>query len=115
MSPLKTMACIGAALALGAIAPSPALADPEFTDWGTVVSLQGGWVVDQALVFHSAPLKNPDHCTVTNNGYITNLEHAGHTLFHTMLLSALLTRREVALVIGGCRENRPQIISVAIR
>jgi len=91
-------------------------AAPVFTPFGSVVALQAGWVDDQVLVFHSVnPMTNPDGCTVVTNGYITNPADPGHNLFHSMLLSALLNRREVAMVISGCFLDRPRIVSVSIR
>ena len=96
------------------------LAQPQFTPWARVTVLQVGWVVDQMLVFLDAPgaPTNPDGCSLTTNGYVTNPAHAAHDMFHTMLMSALISGRQVALVISGCyptNQDRPQIISVAIK
>lgn len=100
----------------------PFLNDPsllraaQVTNWGTLVALQGGWGIDRMLVFHAIPIVNADPpCSITTNGYIVNETHSGHNLFNTMLLTALLNRREVQFVILGCYENRPQIVSVSIR
>jgi hypothetical protein len=87
----------------------------ESSDWGRVVALQAGWTIDRMLVFHSAPMKNPDGCSLVTNGYIIDENAPGHKTFYALLLSALLNQREVAFVIGGCFENRPQIVSVSIR
>jgi hypothetical protein len=88
----------------------------QWTSWGTVATLQGGWGIDRMLVFHAAPMINSDPpCQILTNGYIVNETHTGHTLFNTMLMTALLNKREVAFVISGCYEQRPQIVSVAIR
>jgi hypothetical protein len=111
----RKMVCVAVAVVLNAMVSGPSRAAPEATEWGTLAAVQAGWVVDQMLVFHNAPLKNPDNCKVTTNGYITSVDHPGHTLFHTMLLSAVLTRREVQFVVAGCREDRPLIVSVGIR
>ena len=88
-----------------------------WTNWATVVTLQGGWGIDRMLVFHGAPMVNNTDppCQILTNGYIVNETHTGHTLFNTMLMTALLNKREVAFVISGCYEQRPQIVSVAIR
>ena len=69
------------------------------------------------LVFIDAPgsLTNPDGCPLTTNGYVTNPTHAAHDMFHTMLMSALISGRQVAMVISGCYVDRPQIVSVAIK
>jgi len=78
--------------------------------------MQVGWVVDRMLVFHNTPaLTNPDGCPVINNGYIINETDAGRKTAYAMLLSALLNQREVAMVIDGCFQGRPRIISVSIR
>lgn len=105
---------IAAALA----GPAATLADaaPQFTPWGRVVSLQAGWVVDRMLVFHgTGALTNPDGCTIVTNGYIIRESDPGHRTFYAMLLSAMLNQRDVAMVISGCFEQRPRIVSVAIR
>jgi hypothetical protein len=68
------------------------------------------------LVFHNMPMTNAEPpCNLLTNGYIVNESQTGHDLFNTMLLTALLNRREVQFVILGCFENRPQIVSVSIR
>jgi hypothetical protein len=85
------------------------------SDWGTLVSLQAGWVVDRMLVFHSAPIRNPGACSVLNNGYIINETDGGRSTFYAFLMSALLNKREVQFVVSGCFENRPRIVSVSIR
>jgi hypothetical protein len=90
-------------------------AAPQFTPWAKVTVLQSGWFVDRMLVFIDAPgIVNPDGCTLDTNGYILNENHTGRNLFNTMLLSAFLNGREVALVISGCWDTRPQVVSVAI-
>ncbi len=90
-------------------------AEPQFTDFGRVVTLQAGWTIDRMLVFHSAPMKNPDNCSLTTNGYIIDENAPGHKTFYALLLGAFLNGKETALVISGCFEQRPQIVSVAIR
>jgi hypothetical protein len=85
------------------------------TEWGNVEALQAGWVVDRMLVFHNAPLKNPDNCSITTNGYIINETDPGRQTFYAMLLSALVGKRQVAFVVSGCFEQRPRIVSVSIR
>jgi hypothetical protein len=88
----------------------------QVSDWGTLTALQAGWEIDRMLVFHAAPITDADPpCPLLTNGYIVNEEHTGHNLFNTMLITALLNRREVSFVILGCFEDRPQIVSVSIR
>ncbi len=66
-------------------------------------------------VYHSAPLVNPDHCSVTNGGYTTNSNDPDHSLFHTILLNAFMNKKEVQLLIRNCVNDKPQIIGVNIR
>jgi hypothetical protein len=40
---------------------------------------------------------------------------SGHSLFHTLLLSAFLNRKEVSLLIDGCVFSKPRIIAAKIR
>jgi hypothetical protein len=90
-------------------------AEPQFTDFGRVVTLQAGFTIDRMLVFHSAPMINPDNCPLTTNGYIIDENAPGHKTFYALLLGAFLNGKETALVISGCFEQRPRIVSVAIR
>lgn len=107
-------------LQLGSFANDPSLtrAAPQFTPWRKVIALQHGWYVERTLVFLEGTtdvnIVNPDSCSLRNNGYILNENHTGRNLFNAMLLSAFLNGREVAMVISGCFDNRPQVISVAI-
>jgi hypothetical protein len=112
---MNRISLIASAIIVNTMLAGPVYAADAVSDWGTVVSLQAGWTVDRMLVFHNAAMKNPESCSLTTNGYIIDENAPGHTLFNTLLLSALLTRREVALVILGCFENRPRIVSVSIR
>ena len=57
---------------------------------------------------------NPGGCSVTNAGYATNPADTGHSLFHTLLLSAFLNRKEVAILVSGCVFDKPRIIGVKI-
>lgn len=111
----KLSACRAAALLAAAVVAAPTWAAMAYTDWGSVTSLEGGWTVDSMSVAHSAPLVNPDFCSVTNAGYATNPADSGHSLFHTMLLGAFLNRKETRMLISGCAFNKPRVISVHIR
>jgi hypothetical protein len=92
-----------------------ALAQTEqYTQWGSVQELEAGWGEDTMSVRHSAALVNPGGCSITNAGYATNPADTGHSLFHTLLLSAFLNRKEVALLVSGCVYNKPRIIAVKI-
>lgn len=111
---------------LGGLAPAVILAGAillghvahaaeQVSDWGSVQLIEAGWVVDSMAVFHSAPVVNPGSCSVTNAGYATNPADAGHSLFHTTILSAFMNRKEVRFLISGCVFNKPRIISVSVR
>ena len=102
-------------VSLVAWAPTAFAQAERYTDWGSVQELEAGWVLDAMAVRHSAPMVNPGGCSVTNAGYATNPADAGHSLFHTLLLSAFLNRKEVALLVSGCAFDKPRIISVKIR
>jgi hypothetical protein len=116
MSMKKFLNRMVVAVALLGSATTLADAAPQFTPWGRITTLQNGWVVDRMLVFQgNGALTNPDGCSLVTNGYIINEADAGRRTQYAMLLSALLNQREVAMVISGCFQNRPRIISVAIR
>jgi hypothetical protein len=104
-------------IALGLLGSVATVADAaQFTPWGRVRQLQNGWVVDRMLVWHgTGALTNPDGCSILNNGYIINENDPGHRTAYAMLLSAFLNQRDVTMVISGCFENRPRIVSVAVR
>jgi hypothetical protein len=104
-------------VAIALFASTATLADAaQFTPWGRVTTLQNGWVVDRMLVFQGAgALTNPDGCPLVTNGYIINETDPDRRASYTMLLAAFLNQREVALVISGCFQQRPRIVSVAIR
>ncbi len=102
------------AFAVTSVAPSAAQAAPQFSQWGSVQELEAGWALDTMAVRHSAPVVNPDGCAVTNAGYATNPADPGHSLFHTLLLSAFLNRKEVALLISGCVFDKPRVIAVKL-
>jgi hypothetical protein len=115
---LRTKIAVAAATVLGLVGTmtSPSNADPTFTPWARVTSMQVGWVVDRMLVFHNTPtLTNPNGCPIVTNGYIIKETDPDRKTSYAMLLSAVLNQREVAMVIDGCFEGRPRIISVAIR
>ncbi len=83
------------------------------SEWGLVNVISVGW--GSMAVYHSAPLVNPDDCSVTNGGYTTNPNDPDHSLFHTILLNAFMNKKEVQLLIRDCVNDKPQIIGVNIR
>jgi hypothetical protein len=115
MRTFNRMVQIASVVIATAMFAGPSYAQNAVSDWGSLVSLQAGWIVDRMLVFHSAPLRNPGGCSTTNNGYIINETDGGRSTFYALLMSALLNRREVQFVVSGCFENRPRIVSVSIR
>ncbi|MEO8259663.1 MAG: hypothetical protein ABI868_20120 [Acidobacteriota bacterium] len=92
-----------------------AQAGTQYTAWGSVQDLEAGWGDDAMSIRHSAALVNPGACPVTAGGYATNPADAGHSLFHTLLLSGFLNRKEVALLISGCVYGKPRVIAVKLR
>ncbi len=115
---LRTKVALAAVTFLGVAGAmtSPANAVPTFSPWARVLSMQVGWVLDRMLVFPNTPsLTNPDACPIVTNGYILKETDADRKTSYAMLLSAVLNQREVTMVIDGCFEGRPRIISVAIR
>lgn len=112
----KTMLTSAMVLGLTAAIASPTIAAPTFTPWARVKEMQVGWVVDRMLVFHNTPsLTNPDGCRIIDNGYIISEMDPDRRTSYAMLLSAILNQREVAMVINGCFQERPRIVSVSIR
>src|SRR5829696_5376523 len=111
--PAVAVALLFATASVHTPAPRTAVA-PQYTQWGSVQELEGGWGVDAMSVRHSAPLVNPDGCSVTTAGYATNPADTGHSVFHTLLLSTFLNRKEVSLLVSGCVFDKPRIISVKV-
>jgi hypothetical protein len=106
---------IALALSVGAIISASANA-AQVTPWATVVALQDGWVVDRMLVFHNvATLTNPGGCSIVTNGYIISEADPVRKTSYDMLIAAKIYNKQVAFVIDGCFQQRPRIVSVAIR
>ena len=103
--------CSIASTAVVHLAAQPAL---QYTAWGSVQELEGGWGEDTMAIRHSAPMVNPGACPVTNGGYATNPADSGHSLFHTLVLSGFLNRKEVSLLISGCAYGKPRVIAVKL-
>jgi len=116
--PLKSLAKIMAILSACFSFVSVVDGAETWTDWGSIVWLEAGWELDTIAVGHSAPrMVNPDNCPVAapGAGYATNPADAGHSLFHTVALSAFLNKKEVRLLISKCVFNKPRIIAIQIR
>lgn len=110
---LVAAAWLPAALALS----SPSVAgDHTWTAAASVLSLEGGWGTDAMSVAHNAPVVNPAVCAVQNAGYATLNTDTGRSLYHTLLLAAMLNGKQAQILIHGtlCAFNKPRIISVKI-
>jgi hypothetical protein len=107
-------ACLAVGFAGGLMLAGPAAAQTA-TEWGAVQQIEAGWAEDTMAVWHSAPIVNPDGCRVTSAGYATSPADAGHSLFHTVIMSAWLNRKEVMLRVAGCVYDKPRILSVSVR
>jgi hypothetical protein len=92
-----------------------AMAAPEWTGWGQIIEIEAGWVADSAaLRLSSTGVVNPSGCPVTDYGYVTNPADPGHSWFHTIALSALVSGKPVALLIDGCYADKPRVISIKV-
>lgn len=111
----RNVSRLGIIVAAAVLFGEVAQAAETYSDWGSVRSIETGWVLDTMAVSHSATMVNPDGCRVTNAGYATNPADPGHNLFHTVTLSAFLNRKEVRFLISGCVFDKPRIIGVSIR
>jgi hypothetical protein len=96
----------------GPFSPTDTAATPVFR----IRYLGSGWTLDQMLVFpdQPLPLTNPGGCGNNPDSYITQPADPGHSLFHTILLSAFLNGRQVQMVISGCWLDHPRLIGVDI-
>jgi hypothetical protein len=104
-----------AACAVAATSGTPSLAAEAWTEWGVITWIDAGWKEDTIAVHHAAPTVNPDSCRFPDGGYATNPNDPGHSLFHTIALSALANRREVHFLISDCVYDKPRIIGIGIR
>jgi hypothetical protein len=113
---LRSLAALGVIGALSSLASAENATNPLWTQWGTITSIESGWVADSMSLRHSvAAMTNPANCTVLNGGYATNPADPGHNLFHTLALSAFLNKKEVAFLVHECYAGKPRIIDVAVR
>lgn len=85
------------------------------TEWGTITWLEVGWTEDSMTIQHSSPnFVNPNGCPVAGS-YATDPKDPGHSLFHTVALSAFMNKKQVSLLIHGCVYGKPKIIAVGVR
>lgn len=106
-----------AIVGIGLTFPSGAYAQAQaWSGYGNVTWLLGGYKLDTLAVGHTAPFVNPGGaCQAQNAGYATDPADPGHSLFHTMLLSAYMNGKQVKFLLEGCVFNKPKIIAVEIR
>ena len=105
------LVCGAASASVVRMAAQPAT---QYTAWGSVQELEAGWGEDTMSVRHSAPVVNPGACPITTAGYASSPADTGHSLYHTLLLSGFLNRKEVALLISGCSYGNPRVIAVKL-
>jgi hypothetical protein len=109
---LVMMAIVGLGLTVASGAQAQTM---TWTSWGYVTWLVGGWSQDTIAAGHTAPLVNPGNvCKTSNAGYATDPADPGHSLFHTMLLSSFMNKKEVRFLLQGCVYDKPKIIAVEI-
>lgn len=87
----------------------------QWTEWGAIQNLEGGWGADTLTIRHSPTFVNPGVCSVTNVGYATDPSDTGRGLYHALALSAFMNRKEVAILLQGCVFDKPRIIAVSVR
>jgi hypothetical protein len=95
----------------------PKLAEPQWTLWGKVTSLEQCWGSDCVLVFldSSSPSQvNPDGCQLLTIGFVSDDTRPDRGLIHTMVLSAFIGGKEVALLISGCSRGPPESAAPSI-
>jgi hypothetical protein len=92
-----------------------AIGAEAWTEWGVISWIDAGWKEDTMAVHLAAPTVNPDSCPFPDGGYATNPNDAGHSLFHTIALSALMNKRQVHFLISECAYGKPRIIGVGVR
>ena len=118
MTTVRTRLLVAAVVICSAASASvvhiAAQAATQYTAWGSVQELEAGWGEDTMSVRHSAPVVNPGACPITTAGYASSPADTGHSLYHTLLLSGFLNRKEVSLLISGCVYGKPRIIAVKL-
>lgn len=110
---LRRVRCIAAGL--GFAAWQALAAAPADSGWGALLQLEGSASANTMALSHARPLVNPDACPLADAGYATGAGDPGANLMHTLLLSALLNRKEVNLRVSGCAFDKPRVISVTVR
>lgn len=99
--------------AIAACTPAVAQAPPNNTPSGYITMMYGGLTTAFMRIQTDFTFANPDNCAVPD-GYIVDPADPGNVLFSSMLLNAYMSHSKVSLVIDGCTQSRPRIISVAL-
>jgi hypothetical protein len=93
----------------------PALAAPNYSQFGQVIGIETGWSDDTMAVKLDVPTVNsPTPCKITTAGYALDPTDRGVKLHQSVLLSAFLTGRKVRVLVDGCVYDKPRIIGVGI-
>lgn len=100
-------------VAIAASIPVTAQATPNNTPSGYITMMYGGLTTAFMRIQTDFTFANPESCAVPD-GYIVDPADPGNVLFSSMLLNAYMSHRKVSLVIDGCTQSRPRIISVAL-
>ena len=99
------------ALMLAGIMPTPAAAQWAKTEPGNITWLEAGWNEPFLTVRLDVPVLNPGNCPDANFS-MTEATASTTPLFTSVLLSAHMANRKVAIVVSGCLQGRPKIIGV---
>lgn len=112
--PLQTyMAKIGLSLVAVTLVVAPVHAEPAVTGVGHITWMGSGWSVSQMRVTLDAPQINPGNCAQPV-GYITDPADPGAVLFHSMLLTAYASSKQITLAVNGCIGGYPRLIAISI-
>jgi hypothetical protein len=103
-----------AAVAVGLWA-TPALAGPNYSQFGHVIGIETGWLDDTMSVKLDVPAVNsPTPCRIMTAGYALDPADKGVKVHQSVLLSAFLSGRKVRVLVDGCVYDKPRIIGVGI-
>jgi hypothetical protein len=94
---------------------APALAAPNYSQFGHVIGIETGWLDDTMAVKLDVPTVNsPTPCRIMTAGYALDPGDKGVKLHQSVLLSAFLSGRKVRILVEGCVYDKPRIIGVGI-
>ncbi|HKW91211.1 MAG TPA: hypothetical protein VJX92_04880 [Methylomirabilota bacterium] len=94
---------------------APALAGPNYSQFGHVIGIETGWLDDTMAVKLDVPTVNsPTPCRIMTAGYALDPNDKGVKLHQSVLLSAFLSGRKVRILVDGCVYDKPRVIGVGI-